>query len=349
MRGYYRIPLRVSLARACLIVVLCFQAEPPMQSAQEGSTPPLSPPGRLVDLGGWRLHLNCTGEARPSQPTVILEAGVGDFSVEWALVQPRVAAFARVCSYDRAGDGWSDMGPMPRTMRQIVFELHTLLARAEVPPPYLLVGQSYGGVLVRLYQTTYPAEVAGMVLVDGGRVTPLRFVGGKLVTLPDLATGKPLPPVQMSNPLRDADIPAAARTQIEAAARGMVPNANESREKLPEDAQRMRTWALGQVKHYVANGPNAFDLEAEELALMIADEKKNPQPLGDKPLIVLTAGQRAYDRQDLEDERLKIQTALARLSRSGKEVIATKSGHHIHIDEPELVTSAIRDALAARR
>ena len=87
--------------------------------------PPFPPPGRLVDIGGWRLHINCTGEPAPGQPTVILEAGLGDFSVEWSLVQPRVARFARVCSYDRGGDGWSDLGPDPRTLHQIVGELRT--------------------------------------------------------------------------------------------------------------------------------------------------------------------------------------------------------------------------------
>src|SRR5438105_1490520 len=94
------------------------------------SVPPFPPPGRLVDVGGWRLHLNCTGTPDKSQPTVVLEAGIGDFSVEWSLVQPDVARFARVCSYDRAGDGWSDLGPHPRTMHQIVYELHTLLDKA---------------------------------------------------------------------------------------------------------------------------------------------------------------------------------------------------------------------------
>ena len=123
--------------------------------AQGDSTPPPFPaPGRLVDVGGWRLHLSCTGEARPSQPTVILEAGLGDFSVEWSLVQPGVSRFARVCSYDRAGDGWSDIGPHPRTFRQIVYELHTLLERAGVRGPFVLVGHSYGGWLVRQYQST---------------------------------------------------------------------------------------------------------------------------------------------------------------------------------------------------
>src|ERR1044071_7902019 len=88
----------------CLPVILLLGVS---AIAQIPSTPPPFPaPGRLVDVGGWKLHLYCTGETRPAQPTVILESGVGDFSVEWGLVQPKVAAFARVCSYDRAGDGW---------------------------------------------------------------------------------------------------------------------------------------------------------------------------------------------------------------------------------------------------
>src|SRR5215510_15566103 len=155
--------------------------------AQSQSTqPPFPPPGKLIDVGGWRLHLNCTGEVRASQPTVILEAGMGDFSAEWSLVQPGVAKFARVCSYDRAGDGWSDWGPIPRTLHQVVYELHTLLDRAGVKPPFVLVGHSYGGWVVRLYASIYPTEVAGMVLVEGGADNPVRMLpDGKLVHASD--------------------------------------------------------------------------------------------------------------------------------------------------------------------
>src|SRR5262245_43652329 len=176
-------------------------------SAQSETTqPPFPPPGRLVDIGGWRLHLNCTGEARASQPTVILEAGIGDFSVEWGLVQPGVAQFARVCSYDRAGDGWSDLGPHPRTMPQIVYELHTLVDKAGVKPPLVLVGHSYGGWLVRLYASTYPADVAGMVLVEAGADNPWRMLpDGKLVRSSELAKGQAIPAVKVSNPLRISD------------------------------------------------------------------------------------------------------------------------------------------------
>jgi pimeloyl-ACP methyl ester carboxylesterase len=308
-------------------------------AAQGEASPPFPPPGRLVDVGGWRLHLNCTGDTRGAAPTVILEAGASDFSSEWSLVQPSVSAFARVCSYDRAGEGWSDLGPHPRTMRQVVYELHTLLGRAGVQPPYVLVGQSYGGVLVRLFQITYPAEVTGMVFVDAGRLNPRRFVNGELVKFADMATGRPIPAVQTSNPLRVADIPAPALMQIQAAALQSVPTANESRAKLPAEAKAMRTWVAGQIKKYAAY-VNPF--EAEELALMINDQSAKEHPLGDMPLVVLTAAKSDLDEPWLEDERRREQADLAKLSSNGRQIV-TNTGHHIHIEEPPIVIGAIRD------
>src|SRR5690349_22701664 len=114
-----------ALARcgAAVVLTIALACVAPAAHTQGDSTPPPYPaPGKLVDVGGWKLHLNCTGEEVAGRPTVILEAGAGDFSVEWSLVQPDVARFARVCSYDRAGDGWSDWGPHPRTHHQIVYE-----------------------------------------------------------------------------------------------------------------------------------------------------------------------------------------------------------------------------------
>ena len=124
------------------------------------------PPGRLVDVGGHRLHIFCTGEAQPSLATVILEAGTAFSVPAWQLVQPAVAATTRVCSYDRAGNGWSEAGPLPRDARQIANELHALLGREGISPPYVLVGHSFGGMYARAYTGAHPAEVAGMVLVE---------------------------------------------------------------------------------------------------------------------------------------------------------------------------------------
>ena len=333
---------------AAFSIVTCLGA---VVDTQNTTDAPYPPPGRLVDIGGWRLHLNCTGRATASQPTVILEAGIGDFSVEWSLVQPGVASLARVCSYDRAGDGWSDVGPHPRTMRQIVYELHTLLDRADERPPFVLVGHSYGGWLVRVYQLTYPSQVAGMVLVEAGSDDPVRILGdGRLVHASDLTTGQAVPAVKTANPLRESDIPPTALSQMKAGAADAAAHANSgSRAKLPADAQRMRTWALARWQH-VAAAVNP--LESEELAALRADRAKNDHPLDNLPLLILTRGiadETGPNAKTLEDDHQKEQAALVLLSRNGKQVVAPHSGHHIQLDQPDLVINSITGVLTVLR
>jgi len=125
------------------------------------------PPGHLIDVGGYKLHIFCMGAG---SPTVILDhVGAGN-SAQWGLVQPEIAKMTRVCAYDRAGFGWSDPGPAPRDAQQNVQELHALLANAHIAPPYVLVGHSFGGDVARLYVDHYRDQVAGMVLVDPGKL-----------------------------------------------------------------------------------------------------------------------------------------------------------------------------------
>jgi pimeloyl-ACP methyl ester carboxylesterase len=342
--------MRDRLVRAVATGLVSLQAGVaiPALAQAAGEPPPLPAPGRLVDVGGWRLHLNCTGESRPERPTVVLEAGIGDFSVEWSLVQPGVSRHARVCSYDRAGDGWSEMGPHPRTFRQIVHELHTLLERAGERPPFVLVGHSYGGWLVRTYQATYPAEVGAVVLVDAGADNPQRLLpDGRVVRSADLATGRPIPPVKTANPLRVSDIPPAALEQMRAGLSDASLHANEPpRDKLPVDAQRMRTWALGQLGH-VAAAVNPF--EAEELAGLRAARTQREFPLGDLPLIVITRGisESGPDGRAFDAERRADHEMMARMSRNGRLVIAERSGHHVQLDEPALVVTIVEQVVAA--
>src|ERR671938_286918 len=119
-------------------------------------------PGQLVDVGGFRLHIQCVGTG---SPTVVLDAGLSGSSLDWSLIQPELGRTTRVCAYDRAGMGWSDAGPQPRTPRQIADELHTLLTKAGIAGPYVLVGHSLAGQNVRLSAMKPTEEVAGPVMV----------------------------------------------------------------------------------------------------------------------------------------------------------------------------------------
>lgn len=131
-------------------------------SPKHEATP--APAGILVDVGSHKLHLYCTGEGTP---VVILESGLGGTTNDWRKVQPAVSKFTRVCSYDRAGMGWSEAGPMPRASARFVKELRTVLQNADIPGPYILAGHSLGGIYVRHFARLHPEEVAALVLVDG--------------------------------------------------------------------------------------------------------------------------------------------------------------------------------------
>jgi pimeloyl-ACP methyl ester carboxylesterase len=287
----------------------------------------------------------------PGQLTVILEAGIGDFSVEWALVQPTVAAFARVCSYDRAGDGWSDIGPSPRTLHQIVYELHTLLERAGERPPYLLVGHSYGGWLAQLYQSSYPAEVTGLVLVEPGVDDPARMMAdGRVVKSSSLATGRAVPAIKTSGPLRLQDIPPQAHAQISAGLADARQHANDPpRDKLPTESQRMRAWALGREGHVLA-AVNPFD--NDELAALRKRDQKELHSLDSLPLIVIARGrpeETGPDANAVEQQHREDLAAIAARSRRGRIVIAASSGHHVQLEEPDVVVRAIRDVTSLVR
>ena len=309
-------------------------------------------PGRLIDVGGWRMHLDCAGDARAGRPTVILEAGSSDFSIDWAFVQPEVATFARVCSYDRSGSGWSELGPYPHSLKQTVFELRLLLEKAGESAPLVYVGHSYGGRLARLYASTYPGDVVGMVFVDAGHEDSLVFINGKVVREWELATGRPVLAPQASNPLRIEQIPANLRQQLEtAAAQNAGRPVGPPHNKLPPELQRARAWAMSQIKWFASNNS---PFNGDEILALKTARAATRYPLGDMPVVVLSrgipidpTGERGVER---EQERHRLMADLAALSRNGKQITASAStGHHIHIDEPQLVVKAIREVVSAVR
>ncbi|HEX5703899.1 MAG TPA: alpha/beta hydrolase [Pyrinomonadaceae bacterium] len=307
-----------------------------------------SPPGKLVDVGGYRLHLNCTGKTGKSVPTVVLIAGGGDFSFDWGLVQPDVSRFARVCSYDRAGIAWSDPGPIPRTMRQEAYELHLLLKAARNKAPFVLVGHSIGGLIARVYAEQYPDEVAGMVLVDPTHEDTTLMYQGKVVQVRAGAKGIGVPPVQTmrNSPPKPAAAEDIKQFEFNQKLFG-APKTEPPFDKLPVSTQAMRIWFRSQPPRAAAGA----DFWAEELHAMYLARAKTPYQLGDKPLVVLLTkpdagnpppGIAADEWKRIHEEKRQQKVGLANLSRNSKTVVAERSGHHIQLDEPHVVTDAIR-------
>lgn len=285
--------------------------------------------GRSVDVGGYRLMLNCTGVGKP---TVILEAGWGDVSVEWRTVQPEIAKFSRVCSYDRAGYGGSDPGPMPRTSRQIAKELHALLNNADEMPPYVLVGHSFGGYNVRLFNGLYPHEVAGIVLVDATQEDQYELL-----------------------PAAWSTISAAQLKYCERLARYsfFVIDLGIGRLMLrAQGASDDGAYLILQSKYLRAR---ASELEQIRVS---AEQARDADHIGDKSLVVLTAGENTdtilssgLSRKDFEDfQRVwvdDLQMRLVRLSTRGRRIMVSGSGHDIPSDRPESVVNAVHDLCIA--
>ena len=329
----------------CSAILLVLTSLTTRLPAQTDSAP--APPGKLIELGGYKLHLNCTGNGTP---TVVLSAGAGDFSTDWALVQSKVAAFSRVCSYDRSGAAWSDLGPKPRTIYQEIFDLERLLRTAGETGPYVLVGQSLGGMAGRLFAEKYPRETAGVVLVDSFSEDAQLSMNGKLMRIRLLAKDRHVPVPRSTVTPDDALKP----TELKAAQDFIKqvigkPTIDPPFDKLPPDAQRARVWAGVQPKLF-AQGD---DYLAEISANVYADAQRNAHPLGDIPLIVLARSRSDYPPNVaavLTAEHAAQQAKLATLSTTGTEIIVPNSGHHIQLDAPDAVVDAIRSlVLRARR
>ena len=314
--------------------------------AQQGvGSSEFAPPGKLVDIGGYRLHLNCTGK---NGPTVVLIAGSGDFSFDWSLVQPDISRFARVCSYDRAGLAWSDPGPTPRTMRQDAYELHTLLRAAGIKAPYVLVGHSIGGLIARVYGEQYPKEVAGVVLVDPTHENTTLLYQGKLVRVREGAKGVAIPPVQTmkSSPPKPPAKEDLGQFEFNRKMFG-APKIEPPFDKLPASVQAARIYSLSQPPRAAA-GP---DFWAEELQAMYVARAKTPFRFGNIPLVVLIPKSEAGDPppgisagewKRVNEEKRQQKVELTNLSHDSKLIIAEKSGHHIQLDEPQVVTAVVR-------
>jgi pimeloyl-ACP methyl ester carboxylesterase len=298
-------------------------------------------PGRLIASDGTRLNLYCLGHGSPA---VVLDSGWGDWAPVWTLVQPAVAKWTRVCSYDRAGVGFSEPGPMPRTSVRIADELRSALHHANVRGPYILVGNAFGGDNVRTFAARHPAEVAGLVLVEADVVsTPEerqgheRLVASMRTCRDAIAAGKPLPQAR-------SDSGATRSCAQEFFFRG-----------LPE-----RMWSKelnGQLLHIAETKVAMYDAFMSEMEQTPADETylaQHSRTLGSRPIRVLTTGQHGVHSLDPskppDPEQQKYEQAVAReqaswlkLSSDSKQLFTDKSSEYIPLDQPDFVVDAIHD------
>ena len=301
------------------------------------------PTGKLVDIGGYRLHIDAEGKGSPA---VIFIAGSQAFSFDWMLVAPEIAKITTAVIYDRPALAWSDPGPMPRSLEQDAYELHVLLQKANINPPYILVGHSLGGFIARVYEKKYPDEVKGMVEVDGTSEDVLLMMNNKIVRMRSLAQNKPIPPIKTSV---DTSTKVPSQKAMDDFLKMMgEPAIDYPFNQLPLQYQQARIWAMKQPKILIADNGSSW---ADEFAAMYADSNYN---LGNKPLIVITSLKNDYPeslgdstRQVMIEEKAKQQNKLAALSTNSKHIVTTKSPHEIQITEPALVINAIKEIITA--
>ena len=314
---------------ASATVVLGAIAALPAAQTSDG----VSAPGRLVDIGGRRLHLHCTGRGTP---TVVIEAGASAFAIDFALVQPEIAGTTRVCSYDRAGSGWSDPAVDVGTPMRVIRDLRALLDTAGEKPPYVMVGASRGGTYVRLFQAEYPADVAGLVLVDPTAEDQLFVMfQGKGVAITSL-TPEQHQAMQSALP---ATLPIPSRP----------PQTGPPFDRLPQPLYDTRV-ALD--RKLIASMPPSVgaDVAAESgkgdyetLTRLSAARRATPNLLGEMPLIVLTRGRGSSPDQQ------RAHAELARMSRAGEHLVVPDAYHEIHLSNPDVVVKAISDVVARTR
>lgn len=307
----------------------------------------IPPPGTLVDIGGFRLHLHCTGNG---SPTIVLDAALGASSLSWSLVQPELARLSRVCSYDRGGFGWSDPGPMPRTADRIAEELHTLLERARVPPPYVLVGHSFGGLVALIFARRFRSVISGLVLVDPAHAE-------------DWVTPAPKEQVQIDRGVRlcrygavTARIGLArvvstlvgfgqirtARLLVKVASRRGLSRQDEAIlapvRKLPPELRPTlaQFWSK----------PHFFEALGSQIESVCVSAGKVLEATaggyGDLPLVTISS-------TDPGAYRLRQQDAMATLSTRGRHIMASQSGHWIPLDQPQVVIDAVKEVVTAAR
>jgi pimeloyl-ACP methyl ester carboxylesterase len=272
------------------------------------------PPGDKFSVGTHHLHLYCRGEG---QPTVVIDAGLGGYSLEWLALQERIAKQTRVCVYDRAGYGWSDPGPTPRLSSRIAYELDRLLEKAKIFGPYVLVGHSFGGLNVRNFANRRMEEVAGIILVDASHEAQFERL--------EKNSTKSVLPTRASFYLPHLPIPENLPTKIKPLARRFAVTRN-SYSTVRNELTWMRQSAM--------------------------ETEKNKLPY-DFPVVILSRGKQENPHTPEGDIKESIwqelQQDLLKLGANSRRIIARQAGHHIHLDQPETILHALESIISQAR
>lgn len=277
-------------------------------------------PGELIDVGGYRLHLNCTGEGAP---TIVLDAGLGGSSLNWSLMQPELSQTARTCSFDRAGMGWSYRGQGERTPEHIADELAILLDRANIDGPYVLVAHSLAGKNARVFAMRHREAVAGMVLIDARH----EYVDEQTNAAEQQA---------FLDALESQSFQYGGARRL-----GIVRLFGDQLAGVPSMPAPMRAEIA-----LMATRPEAVAATTEEARARSASDDllRNAPSLGDLPLVAIAAGQNMSESRWAEGQR-----RLAALSAHSRLVVAQGSSHAVAWDDPQLVIATVREVVAEAR
>ena len=306
-----------------------------------------APPGRLIDIGTHRLHLLESGSTN-SGPTILLEAGLMSTVLSWTGLQRELSRSYRVVSYDRAGLGWSDLGPMPRTAERIVEELQTLLDRAAIPGPYILVGHSFGGLTMPLFAASHPEKVAGIVLVDP--VAPAEWnppsdhdrklsrIGAKVCRRSAIFAR--IGVLRLIAALLTTRAKKVAALLVRLLSRGTPEQSGTVSSPwfaaLPENERAMAAvfWIQPKFALTIAS-------QLENLALSASQAGQYPA-FSERPVVILSA-------RTAPERRQEEHAAIARRLPLGDHILAGNSNHWIMQEDPTLVLQAIEKVATANR